>query len=138
MSRDPLPVLARVRGAAANEARRALAAALTAERRCEEATRAARARLRDEQAGAGSIDALAMLAWLPHARQRIADAAAAQAGAAAEVAKRRADLAAARAAEEAVRTLMRERDGQAALQAARREQAVLDEAAARTKRWRPS
>jgi flagellar biosynthesis chaperone FliJ len=79
-----------------------------------------------------------MLAWLPHARQRIADAAAAQAGAAAEVAKRRADLAAARAAEEAVRTLMRERDGQAALQAARREQAVLDEAAARTKRWRPS
>ncbi len=134
MSRDPLGVLARVRGAAVAEARRALAAGLRAEQGCEDAARAAREGLRDEERAAGALDTLALIAWLPYARQRIAEAEAACAAAAAEVAKRRAELAAARAAEEAVRTLMHARAEQAALQAARRAQAALDEAAARMRR----
>lgn len=134
MARDPLAVLSRIRGAAVAEARRALAAALAAEHRCASAAQAARDTVRDEEQAATASDTLALIAWLPLARQRIAEADQTLKAATLEVGRWRTELTARRAAEEAVSTLLKQRATEMALLAARREQAVLDEAAARSRR----
>lgn len=136
MSRDPLETLARLRRGVVEDARRALAACLEAEEAASTATRAAEAAIFREQEAAGAIDTSdgaveAFAAWLPHGRRAVAKARDAHADAGAATAQARAVLAAARASAEAADRLLASRAAARAVEADRREQTALDEAAAR-------
>ena len=126
-----LATLARLRQLAANQAKRALAQALTAEHNAAQAHATATTRLAQELA-APPTDAAhplagSLAAWLPAAQAQIATAANTVRDAADQAAAARADLAQARAAERAVATLQGARLATARLLASRRDQAALDE-----------
>jgi len=135
---DPLPVLARLRRMAHEEALAALARALQAEGEADARAKQAERLIATETQAAsdpagddGVVEAFA--AWLPGARTRAAQARAACERAQADVSRARAMLAVTRAGVEAVKTLIAEQSARLAAAAARAEQRALDDAAARTR-----
>jgi flagellar export protein FliJ len=135
---DPIPVVARLRNLAVEEAKRALADCLSAEASAAEALRAL------EDAIGAETDAAADLSgddrsvedfstWLRHAN---ADRVAAQAtltAAETRSAESRAVLAASRSAAKAMESLLAQREAERQAATARREQVALDEAGQRPK-----
>ena len=131
---DALATVMRIRKLAVDEAKRALAEALTLENTARQEAAAAEAQIgleaeiaADLNTGDGAVEAFA--AWLPVGRARAARARAAEEEAAVDVARARAGLSAARAAAEAADNLKERRDAEAAVEANRRSQATLDEIA---------
>lgn len=133
MMRDPLRTLLRLRNAALDAAKQALADGLLAERRAIDAEHAARDTMRTEEASAMSLDAgdgavEAFAAWMPRGRQAIRLATAERDRRAAHLVGVRAKLALARAGVEAIASVL---DGRACVVRAgesRKGQAELDEA----------
>jgi flagellar biosynthesis chaperone FliJ len=135
MPRDPLAVLRRVRDAAVTEARRNLAAALASEmqqaRQLDEHSR----QIRHEQREAEGEHVAAFGEWLPYARQRADQLRAALASEQARVGQLQQILVSRRTMAEAVAKAMQGQQAAAGLVQARKEQAVMDEAAGRRGRW---
>ena len=134
MARDPLQILRSVRRRATEQARYALAACLTAEAAVSDKIRSIdHAVLRDREASAAWQDAyrfLEMSALRQEAvRTECRIATADHAAAAARSAEARGVVAAARTAAEAVEQLISERKAAAQIEAAKREQHVLDDIA---------
>ena len=130
--RDPLAVLARLRGIAVMEARRSLAEESTAHAAAEERERSAAQALRDEARHAGAEYA----AWLPRGLALREAAGGALRVAEGRLAEATAALGGARASERSVERLaeLREEESRRLLQ--RAEQRALDEAGARGARRR--
>ncbi len=133
MNRDPLRTLLRLRTAALDAARQALADGLTAERRAIDGEHAAREALRFEEAAATSLDAgdgavEAFAAWLPRGREAVRIATAERDRCAAELVGARAKLALARAGAEAITSVLDSRASGARAAESRKAQAELDEA----------
>jgi flagellar export protein FliJ len=131
MPRDPLAVLRRVREAAVTEARRNLAVALASEmrqaRQLDEHWKA----MRKEQSEAAGEHVAAFGEWLPYARQRADQLQAALANEQARVGQLQQILVGRRTEAEAVAKAMQRQREAAELIQARKEQAVMDEAAGR-------
>jgi flagellar export protein FliJ len=128
---DPLATLRRLRQIEADQARRALAAALTASHEADRRAQAARAALQTE-ARAAPADAAHPLAasyaaWLPAGQTAVREAAAAERTAQARADATRAALAEARAAERAVETVQDARAAARHAAALKREQVELDD-----------
>ncbi len=136
MTTGSLRTLRRLRHHACEDARLALVACIAMEDTAQAALKAAERAIRREQEEASRIDASdgaveAFARWLPRGRQAVSDATGALERAEAATAQARAVLAAARASLKAAETLATERERQSQAEAARREQAALDEAAGR-------
>ncbi len=116
---------------AVDEATAELARALARERDALRRADAQEAAIRREQAEAGGHDAAAFAEWLPHARDRLASLRATVRGEQERVRRCQAVLTERRTAAEAVAKALERQRTAAALVAARREQAVMDEAAGR-------
>jgi hypothetical protein len=136
MARDPLAALRRLRSLEVLEARRVLVDRQAALRQAEAAAAEAAARLESEAALAADLPggAADYAAWVPLGRaacdrQRVASD---HAAALAEIS--RTALAGTRAAENAVEQVLEMRQERAALAAARRDQAMLDEIGGRRPR----
>ncbi len=131
MARDPLAVLWRLRDAAVTEASRDLGAARVREahaaQRLDEHVRL----MARERAEAGAACAATFAAWLPHARQHADNLQAGLLSETARVAQLRQALAVRRTEAEAVAKVLQRQKAEAALARARRDQAVMDEAAGR-------
>jgi hypothetical protein len=125
---DPLEVLQRLRQEAVNHAARELAAAQAAQQ--QQFDRLERHRLLVVQERR-SADGPAMAVWYPHARQQQQALAAELTQHEATSARLREQLALHRLEAEAVAKALTRRDSLAAVQHARRAQAVMDEAAGR-------
>ncbi len=132
---DALQTVMRIRKLAVDEAKRALAEALTVEDAARREADAADAQIgiegeiaADLDTGDGAVEAFA--AWLPVGRAQAIRTRAAHEQTLLEVARARAGLGAARAAAEAADNLQQRKEAEAAVQANRRSQAVLDEIAA--------
>ncbi len=137
MPREPLETVLWLRKRAVDEVRQTLARALATEaaanaeaRDAEQSIEAEAQRASDPSGGDDLVEAFAT--WLPGARQRASLARATQERLEAEVACRRAELAATRTGLEVIETLLRQRRDTAAQGILRRMQQSLDEAAART------
>ena len=131
---DPLPVVARLRHLAVDEATRALADCLTAEAAAAEALRLLDMQISAETDAAGDSDsddrAVADFSiWLRRAEADRTAAANALASAETRSAEARAVLAASRSAARAMDELLDGRDTQRQLAADRRDRVALDEAA---------
>ena len=126
-----LPVVARLRKLAVDQARRDLAARLATETAAAAVEQAALAALHNERETARALPAEdaggAFAAWMPRGLYAIAQAQDTHAQAEQAAAAARAALADARAAGEAVRQMLAREAAALAAIAARREQAVLDE-----------
>jgi flagellar export protein FliJ len=129
---DPLPVVARLRALAVDEARRALAENVTAEANAAEALRLVDTVIAAETEAAGdlsgddqSVEDFA--GWLRRIRVERRAAAAALESAELRSTEARAALAASRSAARAMEELLLRRDADWRSAAERREQAVLDE-----------
>lgn len=130
--RDPFATLARLRRLAVDEAKRDLADALAEAGAREKAAQAALRALEVE----ASADATLYGAWLPSGLRRAGEAAAEAEAAEIAVDTARALLAQARAAERAVELMAERYETEASKRAARKAQAVLDEAAETRRRHR--
>ncbi len=133
MTRDPLRALLRVRNAALDAAKQALADGLLAERRAIDAEHFARDTMRTEEACAMSLDAgdgavEAFAAWMPRGRQAIRLAVTERDRRAAHLVGVRAKLALARAGVEAIASVLDGRASVARAEESRKGQAELDEA----------
>ena len=139
---DALQTVMRIRKLAVDEAKRALAESLNVEDQARRVADAAEAQIgiegqiaADLETGDGAVEAFA--AWLPTGRAIATRTRAAHESTLLEVARARAGLTATRAAAEAAESLQERREAERALEAARRNQAVMDEIAsqqaARTK-----
>lgn len=133
---DPLHTVLRLRRAALDEVRQRLAERVEQAARAHDAIRANTATIEREMAAAsdsgfddGAVEAFA--AWLPGARQRLAQAHAEHERLEAEVGRLRAELAGCRAAAEAVEALIADRRRAAHEAATRRALAALAEHGAR-------
>ena len=134
MPHDALPALARVRRLAQDEALAALTRALDAEAAADAAAKRAEQEIAAETVAAAALEGgdsvvEAFAAWLPGARHRAAQARAACERAGAETARARAVLAMARAAAEAITTLIAERAAHRSAAEAARAQLDLEDAA---------
>ncbi len=132
---DALKTVMRIRKLAVDEAKRGLAEALTVEDQARRVADAAEAQIGIEGEIAADLDAgdravEAFAAWLPTGRANAARTRAAHEQTLLEVARARAGLSAARAAAEAAESLQERREAELALEAARRDQAAMDEIAA--------
>ena len=133
---DPLPVVARLRHRAVDEARQALADSVTAETAAAEALRLLDTAIAAETDAAGdlsgddqSVEDFA--AWLRRVRIDRRSAVAELESAELRSTEARAALAASRTAARAMEDMLTRREAERRLAAARREQAVLDEAGQR-------
>ena len=131
MPRDPLAVLRRLRDAAVTEARRNLAAALASEMQQARQLDEHRRQIRHEQCEAAGEHVAAFGEWLPHARQRADQLQAALASEQVRVGQLQQILVGRRTEAEAVAKAMQRQQEAAGLVQARKEQAVMDEAAGR-------
>ena len=129
---DALATVMRIRKLAVDEAKRALVEALTVEDQARRVADAAEAQIgiegeiaADLNSGDGAVEAFA--AWLPTGRANAARTRAAHEQTLLEVARARAGLSAARASAEAAKNLQERREAELALDAARRNQATMDE-----------
>lgn len=114
MTHDPLATLIKVRQRACDEAQRSLVEALALEDRAEQMSRTFERAIAEETQAATDVngsDAMveAFAAWLPGARQKLANARQLLADRQAETLRVRAELTACRTALETVETLQRER-----------------------------
>jgi flagellar export protein FliJ len=135
---DPMPVVARLRTLAVEEARRALADCLAAEAAAAEAVRALDAAIAAETDAAADLagddrSVEDFSAWLRHANAERAAAQAVLATAETRSVEARTVLAASRAAAQALDSLLARREADRQAAAGRREQAALDEAGRRPK-----
>jgi flagellar export protein FliJ len=138
MPHDPLKTLMRLRRQAVDEGRRNLATSLDAASAASDAVRRAELAIIKETDRASQPDGSdqlveAFAAWLPGARTRVAQALALQDRQEAEVARRRAELTACRAALEAIEQLRAARQSVEDEALAKREARQIDEAASRPK-----
>ena len=131
---DALQTVMRIRKLAVDEAKRALAEALSAEDAARTEAEAAEAQIgiegeiaADLNSDDGAVEAFAR--WLPTGRAIAARTRAAHEQTLLEVARARAGLSAARAAAEAAERLKQRREAEAAVEAGRRSQAAMDEIA---------
>jgi len=131
MARDPLAVLWRLREAAVAEAGRELAQARDGVRRAMLRLDVLREQLRCEQADTGPEDVATFAVWLPQARLQLQRGQASLLEAETHVPRLQQVLVGRRTESEAVAKAMQRRHATAALVLARREQAVMDEAAGR-------
>jgi flagellar export protein FliJ len=131
MARDPLAVLRRLREAAVTEARRNLAAALASEMQQARQLDEHRRQIRHEQSEATGEHVVAFGEWLPYARQRSDQMQAALASEQVRVGQLQQILVGRRTEAEAVAKAMQRQREAAGLIQARKEQAVMDEAAGR-------
>lgn len=129
-ARDPLELLHRVRQRAVDDASAILSDALARERQAADRCAMQEDRIRREQAQAG-LETHVFAQWLPHARLQLAQMQAALRAAQSRTAHCRNQLTEHRLAAEAVAKAMERQRAERALVAARREQAVMDEAAGR-------
>jgi hypothetical protein len=138
MAKDPLQVVLRLRGMAVDAARADLASFQTRQQAAELAAAQALSRIAQEMAQASRIDVgdgvvEAFARWLPRGRadanrtRLVAERAVAECGVA------RSRLTAARAANEAVENALKQRVLQEDADAARQEQAIMDEVGLRTR-----
>ncbi|HET6307823.1 MAG TPA: hypothetical protein VFG12_11590 [Rhodopila sp.] len=131
MKRDPLAVLHRLREAAVTEAKRNLAAALASERQQARQLDDHKQLIRNEQSLAAGEHLAAFATWVPCAWQHTERLQTALATEQAKVAQLQQILVRSRTEAEAVaKAMQRQRDAAALIQA-RKDQATLDEAAAR-------
>lgn len=131
MARDALAVLARVRDAAATEAKRKLASAIADAHASGTAVDSHARDLAREQKDAVGDDVAAFAAWLPAARARergLADRLEASEG---QVTEARQALTARKTEAEAVGKAIERRDAEKATAAARKDQEAMDEVAGR-------
>lgn len=131
MARDPLALLARVREAAATDAKRKLAAAIVDARKVEEAVASHARDVAREQEEALGDDVAAFAAWLPAARAQergLADRLDASEG---QISELRRVFAARRRDAEAVVKAIERREVEAASATARKDQDAMDEVAGR-------
>ena len=138
MPGSPLETVLRLRQRAVDDARQSLASSLLTADAADEQARTAEQRIEIEAQRATSLDGgddlvEAFAAWLPGARQQAMQARAAHERLAAEVACRRAELAASRSGLEVIETLLRQKRDVAAAQQSRRMQQEIDEAGSRCK-----
>ena len=131
---DALETVLRIRKLTVDEAKRSLAASLSAEESARVKADAAEALIGSEgeiaadiTVGDGAVEAYA--AWLPIGRANATAARAAHEESLIAVTLARAGLSAARAAAEAALTMVERREAERALQASRRDQGELDEIA---------
>lgn len=137
MLRDPIETTLWLRKRAVDEVKRDLARQLTAAAEASAALQEAERTLDDETRRVSSGDGddslvEAFAAWLPGARQRVAQAQSASEWHEAEVARTRAELAACRAGLEAIETLISRRQQVEVRRQDRQMQFALDEMAAQT------
>lgn len=133
---DPLKTVLRLRRVTVDDAKRALGAVLRAEDAALARAAAAEALINEEAEAAADLaagdDAVeAFATWLPVGRARAAAARAEHEQYRSEVAMARAGLTTAMAAAEAAENLVKRRDAEHAAVTMRREQAAMDEVAAR-------
>ena len=136
MPRDPLTVMLRLRQRTVDEARLALAGAVAGETGATAMLRAVERSIETESDRAsdpcGDDDLVETFArWLPAARDRVSQARKEQERWAVEVARTRAELAAARTGLEVIETMLREKRDAAAREEAKRSQQAIDEAGSR-------
>lgn len=136
MPRDPLTVMLRFRRRTVDEARVTLATALAGETEATTRLRAAERSIETEadrasDPGGGDDLVEAFARWLPAARDRVGQAKGEQERQAVEVARKRAELAAARTGLEVIETMLREKRDFAAGEEAKRSQQAIDEAGGR-------
>jgi hypothetical protein len=127
MARDPLAILARVREAAATDAKRRLAMVIADARETQEALAAHAQGIVREQGNAAGDDVAVFAAWLPAARAHgceLADRVAATEG---QVSEARRVLTARRMETKAVGKAIERRDAETAALSARKSQDAMDE-----------
>ena len=134
MARDPLAVLWRLRDAAVTEASRDLAVARACEMREAQRLDAHRLHMRQEQSEAAGEHVAAFAAWLPHARQNTERLSASLQAEEARVRRLQQILVGRRTDAEAVAKALQRQRAEAGLVQTRKEQAIMDEAAGRSRR----
>lgn len=136
MARDRLRIVLRLREMEVDDARTELVRRETRVHAAAVAAHEAEAAIQSEMTAAARLSAddaavEAFGAWLPSGRRAVLEAQAVLSRAQGESAQARARLNVARAAAEAVKTLIADRDAEASREVLRREQIDLDEAGAR-------
>ena len=131
MTRDPLAVLWRLRDLAVAEAGRELAAAQAREHAAGQHLDAQKLQIQNEQSGADDEVIAAFATWLPSAHQRAAELTATLLGEEERVLRLRQTLTARRTEAETLAKAMQRRKTELEMIRARREQAIMDEAAGR-------
>jgi flagellar export protein FliJ len=142
MKRDPLPTVLRVRRLAMEDATRDLAECLRGEAEAQHAVAAVEAAIHRETEAASSLSAddsvvEAFGMWLKRARKDLHNTQARREHCESETARARAALAVARAAVRATEHLIEKQAAVADAEAARKEQAALDEVGQRTRSHAP-
>jgi hypothetical protein len=134
MARDPLAVLWRLRDAAVTDASRDLAMARACEVQAVQRLDAHRLHVREEQSEAASEHVAAFAAWLPYARQTTERLSASLQTEEARVRRLQQILVGRRTDAEAVAKALQRQRAEAGVVQARKEQAIMDEAAGRSGR----